>query len=60
MTGKEMAQIRQIAEMAKTNTITLSDGYTHIITTCKTMLNAPYGKSMFRKQAMNKKNLLNN
>ena len=57
MTGKEMAQIRQIAKVAKTNTITPSDGYAHIITTCKTMLNAPYGKGMFREQAMNKKEI---
>ena len=61
MTGKEMAQIRQIAKMAKANTITPSDGYAHILTTCKTMLNAPYRKSMFREQAMKgKKSLLNN
>ena len=33
MTGKEMAQIRQIAEIAKANTVTPSDGYAHIITT---------------------------
>lgn len=54
MTRKEMAQIRQIAEVAKANTVTPSDGYAHIITICKTMLNAPYGKSMFRKQTINK------
>lgn len=57
MTGKEKAQIRQIAEVAKANTVTPSDGYAHIITTCKTMLNAPYGKDMFREQAMNKKEI---
>ncbi len=55
MTRKEMAQIRQIAEVAKTNTVTPSDGYAHIITICKTMLNAPYKKDMFREQAMDKK-----
>lgn len=61
MTGKEMTQIRQIAEVAKANTVTPSDGYAHIITTCKTMLNAPYRKSMFREQTINeKKSLLNN
>lgn len=54
MTGKEMTQIRQIAEVAKANTVTPSDGYAHIITICKTILNAPYGKSMFRKQTINK------
>lgn len=54
MTGKEMAQIRQIAEVAKANTVTPSDGYAHILTTCKTMLNAPYGKNMFREQTINK------
>lgn len=54
MTGKEMAQIRQIAKMAKANTVTPSDGYAHIITICKTMLNAPYKKDMFRKQTINK------
>lgn len=54
MTGKEMAQIRQIAEVAKTNTVTPSDGYAHIITICKTMLNAPYKKDMFREQTINK------
>ena len=53
MTGKEMTQIRQIAKVAKANTVTPSDGYAHIITTCKTMLNAPYGKSMFKEQAVN-------
>lgn len=58
MTGKEMTQIRQIAEVAKANTITPSDGYAHIITTCKTILNAPYGKSMFREQAMSKKEIV--
>lgn len=55
MTGKEMTQIRQIAKVAKANTVTPSDGYAHIITICKTMLNAPYKKDMFRKQAMDKK-----
>ena len=54
MTGKEMAQIRQITEVAKANTVTPSDGYAHIITICKTMLNAPYKKDMFREQAINK------
>lgn len=54
MTGKEMTQIRQIAEVAKANTVTPSDGYAHIITICKTMLNAPYKKDMFRKQTINK------
>lgn len=49
MTGKEMAQIRQIAEVAKANTVTPSDGYAHIVTTCKTMLNAPYGKRHVQK-----------
>lgn len=55
MTEKEMAQIRQIAEVAKANTVTPSDGYAHILTTCKTILNAPYRKSMFREQAINEK-----
>lgn len=54
MTGKEMTQIRQIAEVAKANTVTPSDGYAHIVTTCKTILNAPYGKNMFREQTINK------
>lgn len=54
MTGKEMAQIRKIAEVAKANTVTPSDGYAHILTTCKTMLDAPYGKNMFREQTINK------
>ena len=54
MTGQEIAQIRQIAEVAKANTVTPSDGYAHIITICKTMLNAPYKKDMFREQAINK------
>lgn len=58
MTGKEMAQIRQIAEVAKANTVTPSDGYAHIITICKTMLNAPYKKDMFREQAMGKKEIV--
>ena len=58
MTGKEMAQIRQIAEVAKANTVTPSDGYAHIITICKTMLNAPYKKDMFREQAMSKKEIV--
>ena len=57
MTGKEMAQIRQIAKVAKANTVTPSDGYAHIITICKTMLNAPYKKDMFREQAMDKKEI---
>lgn len=57
MTGKEMAQIRQIAEVAKANTVTPSDGYAHIITICKTMLNAPYKKDMFREQAINEKEI---
>ena len=58
MTGKEMAQIRQITEVAKANTVTPSDGYAHIITICKTMLNAPYKKDMFREQAMDKKEIV--
>ncbi len=58
MTGKEMTQIRQIAEVAKANTVTPSDGYAHIITICKTMLNAPYKKDMFREQAMDKKEIV--
>lgn len=58
MTEKEMTQIRQIAEVAKANTVTPSDGYAHIITICKTMLNAPYKKDMFREQAMDKKEIV--
>ena len=57
MTGKEITQIRQIAKVAKANTVTPSDGYAQIITTCKTMLNAPYKKGMFREQAMSKKKI---
>ena len=53
MTGKEMTQIQQIAKIAKANTVTPSDGYAHILTICKSMLNGPYGKSMVRGQTMN-------
>ena len=58
MTEKEMAQIRQIAEVAKANTVTPSDGYTHTITICKNILNGPYGKNIVREQAMDKKEIV--
>lgn len=58
MTRKEMTQIRQIAEVAKANTVTPSDGYAHIVTICKNILNGPYGKNIVREQAMDKKEIV--